>query len=101
MHFLFQKKGLKSWIALPLFLAHQVQFHEMGEPMMKKPRRPRQARPHDEELERQIRMLLVSNFDEAECKTTWSCAQCNYSNKLQYTVKKANLKFLNDISIPR
>ena len=72
-----------------LFLPHhQVQFHEMGEPMMKKPRRPRQARPHDEELERQIRMLLVSNFDEAECKTTWSCAQCNYSNKLQYTVKK-------------
>ena len=69
-------------------LFHQVQFHEMGEPMMKKPRRPRQARPHDEELERQIRMLLVSNFDEAECKTTWSCAQCNYSNKLQYTVKK-------------
>ena len=39
-------------------------------------------------------MLLVSNFDEAECKTTWSCAQCNYSNKLQYTVKKATLKFL-------
>jgi len=66
----------------------QVQFHEMGEPMMKKPRRPRQARPHDEELERQIRMLLVSNFDEEECKTTWSCAQCNYSNKLQYTVKQ-------------
>jgi len=66
----------------------QVQFHEIGEPMMKKPRRPRQARPHDEELERQIRMLLVSNFDEEECKTTWSCAQCNYSNKLQYTVKQ-------------
>ena len=86
--FFSKKKGLKSWIALTLFLPHQVQFHEMGEPMMKKPRRPRQARPHDEELERQIRMLLVSNFDEAECKTTWSCAQCNYSNKLQYTVKK-------------
>merc|ERR1712130_992887 len=26
--------------------------------------------------------------DEEECKTTWSCAQCNYSNKLQYTVKQ-------------
>ena len=81
--FYFPKKG-KGFHSL----FHQVQFHEMGEPMMKKPRRPRQARPHDEELERQIRMLLVSNFDEAECKTTWSCAQCNYSNKLQYTVKK-------------
>ena len=69
----------------------QVQFHEMGEPLMKKPRRPRQARPHDEELERQIRMLLVSNFDEEECKTTWSCAQCNYSNKLQYTVITINI----------
>lgn len=72
-------------------LSTQVQFHEMGEPMMKKPRRPRQARPHDEELERQIRMLLVSNFDEEECKTTWSCAQCNYSNKLQYTVITINI----------
>ena len=35
-------------------------------------------------------MLLVSNFDEEECKTTWSCAQCNYSNKLQYTVITIN-----------
>ena len=36
-------------------------------------------------------MLLVSNFDEEECKTTWSCAQCNYSNKLQYTVITINI----------
>lgn len=66
----------------------QIQFQEMGEPVMKPPRRPRQRRPHDEELERQIRLLLVSNYDPVEVKTTWSCAQCNYSNKLQFTVKQ-------------
>jgi len=50
-------------------------------------RRP-QKRPWDEELERQIRVLLISNYDPVECKTTWSCAQCKYSSKIQYTVKQ-------------
>jgi hypothetical protein len=52
------------------------------------PRRPRQRRPYDEELERQIRLLLLSSYDPAEVKTTWRCAQCGYSSKLQYTVKQ-------------
>jgi len=65
----------------------QMEFREMGEQGPKQ-RRPRQARPHDEELERQIRLLLVSSYDPDEAKTTWSCAQCQYSNKLQYTVKQ-------------
>lgn len=66
----------------------EIQFQEMGDPDMKPPRRPRQRRPYDEELERQIRLLLVSEYDPVEVKTTWSCAQCNYTAKLQYTVKQ-------------
>jgi hypothetical protein len=66
----------------------QIQLQEMGEPAMKAPRRPPQKRPYDEELERQIRLLLISTYDPVEAKTTWRCAQCNYSNKLQYTVKQ-------------
>ena len=65
-----------------------MQFQEMGEPLMKAPRRPRQKRPWDEELERQIRLLLISTYDPVEVKTSWSCAQCNYTSKLQYTVKQ-------------
>ena len=77
----------------------EVQFAEMGSPgsvgsggqmVPQSPRqpRPRQNRPYDEELERQIRLLLVSNYDPEQGKTTWQCAQCQFSSKLQYTVKQ-------------
>ena len=66
----------------------QMQFQEMDPPPMKQARRPRQKRPWDEELEREIRQLLVSRYDPVEVKTTWHCAQCNYTNKLQYHVKQ-------------
>ena len=67
----------------------QVQVQEMADsgPRMKE-RRPRQRRPYDEELERQIRLLLISSYDPVEVKTTWHCAQCQFSSKLQYTVKQ-------------
>lgn len=76
----------------------EVQFAEMGSPAgsnssgqmvkMPKQRRPRQPQPWDEELERQIRLLLVSNYDPIEVKTTWSCAQCNFTSKLKFTAKQ-------------
>ena len=66
----------------------QIQLQEMPSPEMKAPRRPRQKRPYDEELERQIRLLLISSYDPVEVKTTWHCSQCGFSSKLQYTVKQ-------------
>jgi len=66
----------------------QIQLQEMPSPEMKAPRRPRQKRPYDEELERQIRVLLISSYDPVEVKTTWHCSQCGFSSKLQYTVKQ-------------
>jgi len=46
----------------------QIQLAEMPSPEMRPPRRPRQKRPYDEELERQIRLLLISSYDPVERK---------------------------------
>jgi hypothetical protein len=82
----------------------QMQFHEgfkagMASKAAKKPGnwQGRKNRPYDEELEREIRLLLVSNYDPVEAKTTWTCAQCQYSNKLQYTVKQHIETHINSI----
>ena len=49
-------------------------------------RLPEQA--GDEELERQIRLLLISSYNLVEVKTTWHCSQCGFSCELQYSVKQ-------------
>ena len=49
-------------------------------------RLPEQA--GDEELERQIRLLLISSYNPAGVKTTWHCSQCGFSCELQYSVKQ-------------
>ena len=63
----------------------QIQLQEMLSPEMKP---PWQKRRYDEELERQIRLLLISSYNPAGVKTTWHCSQCGFSCELQYSVKQ-------------